>query len=644
MSNMTHESSKNQRESGPGNPLEETPNPVWGPVTCPVWGIVTLPTWGVGNVNQNLTARVESLEPTVEPRGTNCRRAAAETEIEKLMRKEMRCPSGRIANVQKVHVHKVTKSRAAEKVIGTERAAKVWGWLAEATKQKKVSFRLTTEWTNEWISNQEHKVNELRADSVWEVNPPRSKVLEALANREEAMEMLRTWMKLNEEPAKMGWQVLRAEKREALRTSKANYFRRVGGPEAMYAAIALLTLTREVVMETDRGTGGVREAGVTWIQYAIRWAAASDWVPMDQVKNLIEMTEAAQTEMRKERTPREGRGDVKIMDVGEGWGSIGIAVAQIPGCSTIGVDRVGFLDQGDLYGQITSRVNLDLCTVGSTNILRRAAKLASRPLETFTMIWMSPECRILTSANSMNVAKGCTNGRRLDDPRNTMGEEELKIRKEEYQQCLVAIENQMEALDQEANTTGFAVENPATSDLWKMEAVRKRMEKNKDWRLVEVDQCAYGRKCKKPTKIMTNLTGWTPKGLTGNGKCVPLRCGGTKNNEKGAHQNRHEQQMITSDPSRKPREGKVTGERGRREYSVRASKNLVQAELVIELVKEAILMKEKQEKQGEKGSQVKRKLENRTSEGENSNEKETLKRKRTCKRKVPREKATEGNK
>ncbi len=348
--------------------------------------------------------------------------------------------------------------------------------------------------------------------------------------------------------------------------------------------------------------------------------------------------------MRNGRNPREGKGETKIMDVGEGWGSIGIAVAQIPGCSTIGVDRVGFLDQGDLHGQITSRVNLDLCTVGTTNVLRRAAKLASRQLETFTMIWMSPECRILTSANSMNVAKGCTNGRRLDDPRNKMGEKELTGRKEEYHQCLMAIENQMEALDQETNTTRFAMENPATSDLWKLEAVTKRMEKNEDWKLVDVDQCAYGRKCKKPTKILTNMTEWVPRGITGNGRCIPLLCGGTMNNEKGPHQYRHEQQMITSDPARKPREGKVTGERGRREYSVRASKNLVQAELVIELVKEAIRMEGKQADQERKENQAKRKLENKIREGGNSSETGTSKKKRTGTRKVPKETATERNK
>jgi hypothetical protein len=202
----------------------------------------------------------------------------------------------------------------------------------------------------------------------------------------------------------------------------------------------------------------------------------------------------------------------------------------------------------------------------------------------------------------------------------------------------------MEALDQETDTVRFAVENPATSDLWKLEAVRKRMEKNKDWRLIEVDQCAYGRKCKKPTKILTNLKEWTPKGVTGNGRCIPLKCGGTKNNEIGVHQNRHEQQMITSDPARKPREGKVTGKRGRREYSVRASKNLVQAELVMEIVNEAIRIETKQTHNVGRENQAKRKLASRTSEERNSSEIGTSKRKRMSTSKVPREKATGRNK
>jgi hypothetical protein len=60
-----------------------------------------------------------------------------------------------------------------------------------------------------------------------------------------------------------------------------------------------------------------------------------------------------------------------------------------------------------------------------------------------------------------------------------------------------------------------------------------------------------------------------------------------KNNKPGKGQARHEQQMITSDPARKPREGEMT-ENGRREYSVKAGKNLVRAELVQEIVRAAL--------------------------------------------------------
>ena len=50
-----------------------------------------------------------------------------------------------------------------------------------------------------------------------------------------------------------------------------------------------------------------------------------------------------------------------------------------------------------------------------------------------------------------------------------------------------------------------------------------------------------------------------------------------------------EQQMIAYDPARKPREGERTVRGNRREYSVRAGKNLVQADLVQEIVRAAIV-------------------------------------------------------
>ena len=239
---------------------------------------------------------------------------------------------------------------------------------------------------------------------------------------------------------------------------------------------------------------------------------------------------------------------------------------------------------------------MDLCSKGSMNVLRRIAKRASRRLESFTMIWLSPECGILTTANAMNVARGCTNGRLLDDPRNVMDEHTQHEKEIEYQQCLNAIENQMEALDQESNNILFAMENPATSDLWDLESVKGRISRNHSWELRTVDQCAYGRKCKKPTKILTNITDWSPKGATGDGRCKVGECGGTLDNPKGPNQSKHEQTMITSDPKRKPREGKIVGLRGRREYSVKAGKNLVQAELVMEIVEAAIEVQRKNNK------------------------------------------------
>ena len=194
----------------------------------------------------------------------------------------------------------------------------------------------------------------------------------------------------------------------------------------------------------------------------------------------------------------------------------------------------------------------------------------------------------------MNVTKGCTNGRLLKDPRNVMDQSTQHEKETEYQQCLEAIENQMEALDQETNSVAFAMENPSTSDLWNLDSVKERISRNDTWRVITVDQCAYGRKCKKPTKILTNLANWNPIGITGDGRCMVGGCGGTVNNPKGPHQSRHEQSMITSDPKRKPREGKVVGQRGRREYSVKAGKNLVQAELVIEIVEAALATHERE--------------------------------------------------
>ncbi len=453
----------------------------WGMTTCPKWGIRAFPIWGMETMVHEDPQRVEQEKS----------REGAEKAIEDLVRKATGNQEGKIKDIQKHHIKTVIKSRAAEKTIGCERGAKVWGWFAKATRSNVITMK-----PKEWLTPHEQMVNEIRSDAAWEEQWIYRKRMTAQANREEALGVIRTWTSFHEEPPKGGLTILRPEKREALRSARSNWFKKIGGAEAMYATIALMTLGGELITETDRGSGGERAVHTMWLTQSMKWLEAMDWIPEGTSDQLAEVASERQCSLRKGLKMREGTGDMKIMDVGEGWGSIGIAVSRIPGCATIGVDRAGFLDQGQLHGQVTSRIDMDLCSKGSQNILRRIAKKASRELETFTMIWLSPECRILTAANTMNVMRGWTNGRLLKDPRNVMDQETHREKEMQYQQCLEAIENQMEALDQETGKIAFAVENPATSDLWDLESVKTRIGKNESWSVKIVDQCAYGRKCK----------------------------------------------------------------------------------------------------------------------------------------------------
>ena len=64
----------------------------------------------------------------------------------------------------------------------------------------------------------------------------------------------------------------------------------------------------------------------------------------------------------------------------------------------------------------------------------------------------------------------------------------------------------MRALEEEQ--VPFALENPMRSDLWELTAVTLRIGRNPAWRVVRVDQGAYGRMAKKAnTRIkMTHKT------------------------------------------------------------------------------------------------------------------------------------------
>ena len=50
--------------------------------------------------------------------------------------------------------------------------------------------------------------------------------------------------------------------------------------------------------------------------------------------------------------------------------------------------------------------------------------------------------------------------------------------------------------------------------------------RNPQWVIREIDRCAYGRREKKPTKILTNRPAWIPRDRTGNGRCKAGKCTG----------------------------------------------------------------------------------------------------------------------
>jgi len=54
--------------------------------------------------------------------------------------------------------------------------------------------------------------------------------------------VVRSWLSHHEEPPRGGVIVPRPEKREALMSARSNWFKRLGGAEALYGTIALLTM------------------------------------------------------------------------------------------------------------------------------------------------------------------------------------------------------------------------------------------------------------------------------------------------------------------------------------------------------------------------------------------------------------------
>jgi hypothetical protein len=480
--------------------------------------------------------------------------------------------------VSQTHVAEAIKTRKSQTLIGMDsRADRIRGWIAQSLDNG--TAVMLAQSGQSWMNTQERTLALLRLQILQTGDSAEKSTLLAQLNREETKGAILTWATENEEPPRNGEPlVLRKEKRAQLRTAR-NRIWKAAGAGSMDAAILLLVLDGTAYPEVDPSP--------EWIRTSVAWILGAGWAHGNEIEMREDATARLET-LRGAAAARDGDRHLDtILDMGEGWGSIGTAASQI-GIATVGVDIAGVLYQGTLHGHIRARVEMDFSMPREQNLLRRISKKAGISISNLLAVWLSPECTLLSRANNMNTSRGCAHGLYAESPENIAAAtpERIELERSKYQACLRSIEEQMRALEEEG--VPFILENPHGSQFWELTSVKERIQRlaGTGWKIHQVDQCAYGRKSQKSTLILTNIP-WTPSGLTGTGRCAIGQCGGTLGNTPGAlGSGRHAQQTSANDKTRRTKVGTAAkGAKGL--YSVQAAKNRVETGLVQELLEAA---------------------------------------------------------
>ena len=505
------------------------------------------------------------------------RRTSPQGAIEAMLRERSGQAEG-IVYLSQEHMRAAIHSRKCEKEIGANRAVQIRAWVATAVGSGE-ALMLDPEGI-EWMGERERHLCQEELRLLRTMDTDERKRGGAEHQRELAKAAVLSWAAENEEPEKGGWIALRKEKRAQLRTLRAKVWNNLG-KGALNATLLVLLLSAQAFPEVDPGEN--------WINEAAAWVVLKQWD--ERTAAVIEELAAKKLEeARAQYKKRDGdRGWRLVFDLGEGWGSIGTAAAAI-GIATIGVDRAGIVYQGTLHGHVRARVHMDFAVQHEKNLLQRIAKKAGVSMGTLLAVWLSPECTLLSRANGMNTSRGCAHGPYAEHPDNLAAAtpERIELEREKYHGCIRAVEEQMRALEEEGDTL-FALENPVGSYFWELEAVKSRITRlaHRGWKVIRVDQCAYGRCARKETLILTNIQ-WDPRGVTGTGRCMVGRCTGTLGAIPGTPgADRHTQQTITSEHTRRTRVGEMPkGSKG--DYSVEAAKNMVMPMLVQEILAAAV--------------------------------------------------------
>ena len=503
-------------------------------------------------------------------------RAQGETAIEAIIRKITHTPRGRM-KIQRWHVKKAINTNAAKSHVGQDRADKTWGWVAKAVDLGEHALKDKATWSQDWLSAEERTILRARADVAWGGGESASR----RAHRMEVTGAVATWISENEEPAGEGAQTLRPQKMNQMMAAKKAMTKSRGGVKAIYAAMTILTVQGKIRLSEIPRRRHNKGEWITWREEAVQWMLEHGWMEEEEAEKAEETIRGM---AQQGETPEH-----IVVDVGEGWGSVRRALQALPGVRVIGVDRRGHTNTGRKHGVITAAVDHDLTIKGKEDLLTTLGrKVGSRP-ERWTLLWLSLECSSMSVANAMNQATGSAHGKWAQSSQNKSAATCTRIQQEEeyLRETIEVLRNVVEALEKHP-TLHFALENPASSQTWKEIPVTDAMARNKHWRLVRVDQCAYGRKSQKPTKILTNLQRWEPAGMTGNGRCEIGKCAGTRKNGRG--DNAHEEQTVPNSKKTRPAQGVKQG--GRWDYTKEAVTNAVAADLTQEVMRAAIQARE----------------------------------------------------
>ena len=232
--------------------------------------------------------------------------------IERMIRRAVGAPkeSAKIRGLQERHVDSVVDGGVGRAELGTaNRSRKIRGWVARMVLEGKVVQKITTEWGNEWLSQREARVDERRGEEAWMLEAgdvDAAATARAQGDREEATSTVETWMDEHDEAGREGVRPLRPERLKSMQAARCRVWKRLGGADAMWAALAVMVLEGRVVPLVDRGAGGVVGQRGDWIQKSIGWAEDAGWLYPQEGQGAAQRAQARLQQMRSRAVVREG--------------------------------------------------------------------------------------------------------------------------------------------------------------------------------------------------------------------------------------------------------------------------------------------------------------------------------------------------